>query len=102
MDPVSRSDVIRDMTRAEVTGEISEFHALFLRAIHAMIEGSDSERVHDYLDMAEVATRCSHERAAIAEVRAGYDARLADLLALTARCLESLDLLWQAWGRMAA
>ena len=96
------SGLIPAMTRAEIIGEISEFHALFLRAILAMIEGSDSERVHDYLDMAEIATNSQHERAAIAEVRAAYDARPTDLLALVARCLASLDLPCRPCGRIDA
>lgn len=97
-----RSDLIRDMTRAEIIGEISEFHALFLRAIFAMIEGSDSEYVHDYLEMAEITAGWPHERAAIAEARAGYGARPPDLLALVVRCLTSLDVPCPTCGRVAA
>lgn len=96
------SGLIPAMTRAEINGEISEFQALFLRAILAMIEGSDTEPVRDYLDMAEFATSSQHERAAIAEARAACHARPTDLRALVARCLASLDLPCRPCGRIAA
>lgn len=102
IEPGGHDDVIPDLTRAELTREISEFQALFLRAILAMIEGADSARVHDYLEMAEAVTDWPHERAAIIEARESYDERPADLQALAVHCLASLDVLCQVCGWIAA
>jgi len=102
IEPGSPADHAHDMTRAELTAEISEFHALFLRALLGTLEGWDSQRVHDYLDMAEVATGWPHERAAVAQARVEYDLRPLNLRGFVERCVQSLDLHCDVYGQLAA
>jgi hypothetical protein len=56
-----------EVARVELRGEISEFHALNLRAILAIMEGS--EFASDYLEMAESVASSDRERTIVASTR---------------------------------
>jgi hypothetical protein len=90
------AELRHELARAELTGEISEFHALSFQAVLAMAEGS--ELAADYLDMAEAVASSPYERAIIAEDRAAYDLLHDNPSAAAARCLATLDQVHQTEG----
>jgi hypothetical protein len=79
----------RDLARAELAGEISEFHALVCHAILALADGS--ELAADYLMMAEAVAASPHERAVVAETRTTQDLQHDEPFAAAERCLTTLD-----------
>jgi hypothetical protein len=83
-------EVLRgELLRAELAGEISEFHALNFQAILAMAE--DSGHAGDYLEMAEAIASSPHEQAIVAEHRTTYDLLQGDPLTAARRCLSALE-----------
>jgi hypothetical protein len=93
----SRYSEFRDqLGRAELFGDISEFHGLNFRAILAVLEGS--EHAADYLDMAEAAARSPYERAVVAENRAARDLLCGNPMEAAERCLTTLDHICQTEG----
>jgi hypothetical protein len=90
------AELRHELARAELTGEISEFHALSFQAVLAMAEGSDLAA--DYLEMAEAIASTPYERAIIAEDRAAYDLLHDNPSAAAARCLATLDQVHQTAG----
>jgi hypothetical protein len=85
-----RSEACRDeLARAELAGEISEFHALSLHTSLAIAERS--ELASDYLEMAEAVAASPYEHALLAEHRAAYDLLHDDPLRAAQRCLATLD-----------
>jgi len=92
-----RHGELRDeLARAEIAGEISEFHALDLQALLAMIEGSDL--AGDYLEMAEAVACSPCELAIVAEHRAAHDLLQGDPFTAAERCLDTLDHVYQSEG----
>jgi hypothetical protein len=92
-----RHDEFRDeLARAELSGRISEFHALNFHAILAALEGS--ETAADYLDMAEVVASSPYELAVIAENRSAHELLQGDPLAAAERCVATLDHICQTEG----
>jgi len=87
VDATSRTELIQDLTRAELTGEISEFHALVLRAIIGMIEERDPDFVTSYLEMAGVVANTAHEMAMIVDMRFTYDSLPMKSQAAASHCL---------------
>jgi hypothetical protein len=91
----------RELVRAELAGEISEFWALNLQAILAISERSRFAR--DYLDMAEAVASSSRELAIIAEARRAYDWLQANPLAANSYLEEALhrdDRAMDLWHRL--
>ena len=60
-----------ELLRAEMAGELSEFHAISFQAILAIAEGSDA--ADDYLEMAEAVAVADREFAVVAGIRATRD-----------------------------
>ncbi|HEX8111253.1 MAG TPA: hypothetical protein VF516_26170 [Kofleriaceae bacterium] len=90
------AELRRELARAELGGEISEFYALSFQAVLAMAEGS--ELAADYLEMAEAVASSPYERAIIAEDRAAYDLLHDNPSAAAERCLATLDHVHQTEG----
>ncbi len=86
----------RELARAELAGEISEFYALSFQAVLAMAEGS--ELAAEYLEMAEAVASSPYEQAIIAEDRAAYDLLHDNPSAAAERCLATLDHVHQTEG----
>lgn len=92
-----RHDEVRDeLARAELSGELSEFHALNFQAILAAAEGS--EFAWEYLEMAEAVASTPFERAVIAETRAAHDLRQGNPVTAAQRCLVTLEHVHQTEG----
>lgn len=85
-----------ELARGEIAGEISEFYALYARAILAMIEGS--EDASDYLEMAEAVAATPYELAVVAESLAAYDLLQGNPFAAAERCVATLDHVCQTEG----
>jgi hypothetical protein len=92
----SVEELRRELLRAEIAGELPEFHALNFQAILAMAERS--ELAGDYLEMAEAVAATPHERSIVAENRATYDLLQGDPLAAARRCLTTLEHVCQTEG----
>lgn len=86
----------RELARAELAGELSEFYALSFQAVLAMAEGS--ELAAEYLEMAEAVASSPYEQAIIAEDRAAYDLLHDNPSAAAERCLATLDRVHQTEG----
>lgn len=85
-----RYEQFRDeLARAEIAGEVSEFHALNFQAILAVVEGSVF--ASDYLEMAEAVASSPYELAVSAENRAAYDLLRGNPFAAAEHCLATLD-----------
>jgi hypothetical protein len=67
----SSADLRAELLRAEMAGELSEFHALGFQAVLAMAEGNAC--VDDYLEMAEAVAVEEYELAIVAGIRATRD-----------------------------
>jgi hypothetical protein len=92
-----RHDEVRDeLAGAELSGELSEFHALNFQAILAVDEGSAF--AGEYLELAEAVASTPFERAVIAETRAAYDLRQGNPIAAAQRCLATLEYVHQTEG----
>lgn len=89
VEATSRAALIQELTRAELAGEISEFHALVLRAIVAMIEERDPDFVSSYLEMAGVVARTDHEVTMVVDMQSAYDS-----LSMTPQTAASYCLTW--------
>jgi hypothetical protein len=91
------SALVRDeLARAELAGEISEFHALNYQAILAVVERS--ELASDYLEMARAAASSPYELAVIAENQATHDLLQGNPFAAAEQCLATLDQVYQTEG----
>lgn len=88
----ARGDLIPELTRAELAGEISEFHALVLRAIVGMIEERDADFVRSYLEMASVVATTTHEAAMVSDMQSTYDS-----LPMKSRAAAAYCLAWVEW-----
>jgi len=87
----SCSEFYDELTRAELTGELSEFYALLLRAVMGMIEESKRDFVSYYLEMARAVAASLLEQVVAETYRAIYDSLPGDGHAAAQRCLASLE-----------
>lgn len=87
VEATSRAGLILELTRAELAGEISEFHALVLRAIVGMIEERDPNFVSSYLEMAGVVASTAHELAMVVDMQSTYNSLPIKSQAAASYCL---------------
>jgi hypothetical protein len=87
VEATSHAALIQELTRAELAGEISEFHALVLRAIVGMIEERDPDFVSSYLEMAGVVASTDHEVAMVVDMKSTYDSLPMKSQAAASHCL---------------
>jgi hypothetical protein len=98
----SAIEIIDELTRAELFGELPEFYVLIFRAILGMIEEMDLQFVIYYLDMAEVVATTEHELAIVQEVRVVHDSMSTDVPTTVERCLFSIERHCQICGLTAS
>jgi len=85
-----------ELDRAELAEDLPEFYILDLRAILAMLEGSDL--AGDYLELAEAVAASPREVAIAAEHRAAHELQRGDPFAAAKRCMVTLERIWQTEG----
>jgi hypothetical protein len=85
-----------ELAQAEILEEISEFDALNLQAMLALIEGS--EFAMEYLEMAEIVASTPRELAIVMESLAVHDLMQGSYLAAAERCVTTLEQVFQTEG----
>jgi hypothetical protein len=97
-----RNELQDELTRAELSGELTEFYALLLRAIIGMLEDREPAFVLHYLEMAKVAAASCVEQGVVETHRTIFDSPQRDGRAAAHRCLASLEDMCQRGQRMAS
>jgi hypothetical protein len=98
----SASEVIEELTHAELSGELPELFALVFRGLLGMIDGADPEVVVSYLEMAHAVAGSRDELGMISEIRSTYDVLCADPATAAERCLASIERRCQICGLIAS
>jgi hypothetical protein len=87
----SVAEIIDELTRIELSGELPEFYVLIFRAILGMIEGMEHRFVTYYLEMAEGVVSTDRESVIAHEIRTTHDSLQLDVPAVVERCLLSIE-----------